>query len=209
MSAGRAGKPSRSNAVHPNPKFRIDDEAALRATVLEIGVVHVFAMTPDGPMVAHAPVTPTPDGNFRFHLARGNRIAAHLDGATVVASAMGPNGYVSPDWYAEPHNQVPTWNYVSVEIEGVCTELDRAALREQIDALSALHEGRLLPKPPWTMAKVEDAHRDRMLSALRCFELRVTAIRGNRKLSQNKSPADIAGVVAALGDTGLARVMAS
>jgi transcriptional regulator len=195
--------------VHPNPKFRIDDAAALCATVLEIGVVHLFAMTPDGPMVAHTPVTPTPEGHFRFHLARGNRIAAHLDGASVVASAMGPNGYVSPDWYAAPHNQVPTWNYVSVEIEGVCAELDRAALEEQVNALSALHEARLLPKPPWTMAKVEDTHRDRMLSALRCFELRVTAIRGNRKLSQNKSEADRAGVIAALGDTDLARAMQS
>ncbi len=195
--------------MHPNPKFRIDDAAALRATVLEIGVVHLFVPTRQGPMVAHAPVTPTPEGNFRFHLARSNRIAAHLDGATVLASAMGPNGYISPDWYAEPHNQVPTWNYVSVEIEGVCAELDREALMQQIDALSALHEARLLPKQPWTMAKVEDAHRDRMLSALRCFELRVTTIRGNRKLSQNKSDADRAGVVAALGDTALSRAMSS
>lgn len=195
--------------MHPNPKFRIADGDALRATVLEIGVVHLFAMTPDGPMVAHAPVTPTDDGHFRFHLARGNRIAAHLGGATVIASAMGPNGYVSPDWYAEPHNQVPTWNYILVEIEGVCAELDRAALLDQITALSALHEQRLLPKQPWTMAKVEDDHRDRMLSALRCFELRVTAIRGNRKLSQNKSAADHAGVVAALGDAGLARAMSA
>ena len=195
--------------MHPNPKFRMDDAAALRATVLEIGVVHLFAMTPDGPMVAHAPVTPTPEGNFRFHLARGNRIAAHLDGAAVLASAMGPNGYISPDWYAEPHNQVPTWNYVSVEIEGVCAELDQEALRRQVDALSALHEARLLPKRPWTMAKVEDGHRDRMLAALRCFELRVADIRGHRKLSQNKSDADRAGVVAALGDTDLSRTMTS
>jgi transcriptional regulator len=122
---------------------------------------------------------------------------------------MGPNGYISPDWYAEPHNQVPTWNYVSVEVEGVCAELDRAALMDQINTLSALHEGRLLPKQPWTMAKVEDGHRDRMLSALRCFELRVMAIRGNRKLSQNKSDADRAGVIGALGATDLARAMAS
>jgi transcriptional regulator len=195
--------------MHPNPKFKMDDAAALRATVLEIGVAHLFAMTPDGPMVAHAPVTPTPEGNFRFHLARGNRIAAHLDGAAVLASAMGPNGYISPDWYAEPHNQVPTWNYVSVEIEGVCAELDQEALRHQVDALSALHEARLLPKLPWTMAKVDDEHLDRMLAALRCFELRVADIRGNRKLSQNKSDADRAGVVAAIGDTDLSRAMTS
>ena len=57
--------------------------------------------------------------------------------------------------------------------------------------------------------QVENAHRDRMLAALRCFELRVTAIRGNCKLGQNKSAADRAGVVAALGDTDLARAMSA
>jgi len=195
--------------MHPDPKFRTDDAAKLCATVIEIGVVHLFAVTTDGPMVAHVPVTPTAEGNFRFHLARRNRIAAHLDGATVLASAMGPNGYISPDWYAAPHNQVPTWNYVSVEIDGVCAALDRAALIEQINALSALHEERLLPKTPWTMAKVEETHRDQMLSTLGCFELRVTAIRGNRKLSQNKRTADRAGVITALGDSDLGRSMSS
>lgn len=195
--------------MHPSPPFRIDDGMALRSTVLDIGVVHLFAMTAEGPMVAHAPVTPTDDGHFRFHLARGNRIAKHLNGATVLASAMGANGYVSPDWYADPHNQVPTWNYVSVEIEGVCAELGRAALIDQIDALSALHEGRLLPKQPWTMDKLDDAHLDKLLAALRCFELRVTAVRGNRKLNQNKSAADRAGVIDALGNSDLARAMSS
>ena len=195
--------------MHPDPKFRADDAAQLRATVLEIGVVHMFAATPAGPMVAHVPVTPTPEGNFRFHLARRNRIVAHLDGATVLASAMGANGYISPDWYAAPHNQVPTWNYVSIEIDGVCAVLDRTALIEQIEVLSALNEARLLPKAPWTMAKVDDDHRDHMLSALECFELRVTAIRGNRKLSQNKTAADRAGVIAALGDTALGRAMSA
>lgn len=195
--------------MHPNPKFRIDEGAALRAMVLEIGLVHLFTMTSQGPVAAHAPVIPTPCGNFRFHLARNNRIAAHLDGAIVMASAMGPNGYVSPDWYAEPHNQVPTWNYASVEIEGICAALDRAALIDQIDALAALHEGRLFPKQPWTMAKVDAALRDWILSAPRCFELRVTQIRGNHKLTQNKSVADREGVIAALGGSSLARAMAS
>ncbi len=163
--------------MQPNPKFRIDDCAALRAMELEIGVVHLFKLTSDGPVVA--------------------------------ASAMDANAYVSPNWYAEPHNQVPTWNYVSVEIEGICAELDRAALRDQIDGLAALHEGRLLPKQPGTVAKVDAAPRDRMLSALDCFELRVTSIRGNHKLSQNRSVADREVFIAALDDSSLARAMAS
>jgi len=192
--------------MHPNRRFHMTDAAAMRAFVVEVGVVHLFAATREGPMVAHVPVTLHGD-HFRFHLARANRIAPHLDGAQVSASAMGPHGYVSPDWYAQPHNQVPTWNYVAVEIDGVVRQLDRAALSAQIDALAALHEARLAPKPAWTIAKVEPAPRDAMLSALSVYELVVTTIRGTRKLSQNKSDADRAGVIAALGSGELANAM--
>ena len=173
-------------------------------------MVHLFAATPDGPMVAHVPVTMTQAGDFRFHLARANRIARHLDGARVLASVMGPHGYVSPDWYADPRNQVPTWNYIAVEIEGVLAELDRDALVEQIEALSADHEAGLAPKPAWTLASVDLELRDRMLSALCVFELKVEAMRGTAKFNHNKNVADRAGVRDALnarGDAALAAMI--
>jgi transcriptional regulator len=184
--------------VHPDPRFRINHEAVMRAVVLREAMVHLFVGTPEGPMVAHVPVTMTDAGNFRFHLARSNRIAPHLDGARVIASVMGPHGYVSPDWYADSRNQVPTWDYIAVEIDGTLAELGRQALVEQIEALTAVHEAELAPKPAWTMAAVDPILRDKMLNALCVFELKVEAMRGTAKFSQNKSDDDRAGVRAAL-----------
>lgn len=198
--------------MHPDSRFRIDDEDVMRAAVLREGMVHLFAATPEGPMVAHVPVTMTEAGNFRFHLARANRIARHLDGARVLASMMGPHGYISPDWYADPRNQVPTWNYIAVEIEGVLSELDRDALIGQIEALAADHEAGLAPKRAWTLATVDPELRDGMLSALCVFELKVEAMRGTAKFNQNKSAADRAGVRDALnagGHGALAAMIAS
>lgn len=186
--------------MHPNPRFTERDDAVLRARVLEIGVVHLFVATPAGPMVAHVPLSAHGD-DFRFHIARANRIVPYLSSASVIASAMGDNYYVSPDWYAKPTDQVPTWNYRAVEFDATCHALDRDALIAQIDALSALNEARL-DKRPWTMAKVADRPRDAMLSAITAFELRVAAIRGTEKFSQNKTPADRAGVAAALTAIG-------
>ncbi|CAN5241396.1 FMN-binding negative transcriptional regulator [soil metagenome] len=182
----------------------------MRAIVLREGMVHLFATTPDGPMVAHVPVTMTDDGNFRFHLARSNRIAPHLNGARVVGSVMGAHGYISPDWYADVRNQVPTWNYIAVEIDGTVAELDRTALVEQIAALAAYYENGLAPKPAWTLATLDPARREAMLDALCIFELKVEAMRGTAKFSQNKNEADRAGVHDALkhqGNDALAAMM--
>jgi transcriptional regulator len=198
--------------VHPDPQFRIDNEAVMRAIVLREGMVHLFAATPVGPMVVHVPLTMTDEGNFRFHLARSNRITPHLDGARVLASVMGPHGYISPDWYADVHNQVPTWDYVTVEIEGTLTELDHKALVEQIEALAAVNEAKLAPKSAWTLGGVDPALRNKMLGALRVFELKVEAMRGTAKFSQNKDVADRVGVRAGLiaqGKTALAAMIPS
>lgn len=195
--------------MHPNPAFRASDRAAMLAWAARIGFAHLFVATPDGPMVVHAPLTAAGEDRLRFHIARANRIATHLDGATALASVAGAHGYVSPNWYAVPGNQVPTWNYVAVEIEGTLARLDEATLIAQLDTLADAHE----PRPgPWTRGKMATDAFAAMLRAIIGFELTITAVRGTTKLSQNKSAADRAGVAAGLGragNQGLAAIMAA
>ena len=201
-AAGRA-----DYAMHPNPIFR-SDPASLLDHAAAIGFAHLFVSTPAGPMVAHAPLTLHGD-RLRFHIARHNRIHAHLDGATLLASVAGPDGYVSPNWYERSGNQVPTWNYITIEIEGIVRAIPEDALLEQLDALADRHE----PRPtPWTRAKTDPAVVATMLRAIEGFEIEVTAIRGTTKLAQHKSVADRAGVIAGLrerGDHALADAMAA
>jgi transcriptional regulator len=187
--------------MHPNRAFAWTDETAIRGFIADIAFAHVFAATPDGPMVSHVPVIVTGEGNLRFHLSRGNRLTPHLAGLTALASVMASDFYVSPDWY-ESADQVPTWDYVAAEAEGPVRRLSDAELVAQIEALSKGHEERLAPKPVWSPAKLGPGILDRMLHGIVGFELEVTALRGTRKLSQNREPADIAGVVAALQALG-------
>src|SRR5690606_4368551 len=108
-----------------------------------IGFAAIFAATPDGPRVAHAPVMLRDDAAaLHFHLSRGNGLTKHLDGTTALAVVQGPDAYVSASWYAAA-DQVPTWNYVAVEMEGTVRRLDDADLVTQLDTLSALHEARI------------------------------------------------------------------
>jgi len=184
--------------MHPNPAFRGHGDLLARAA--EIGLATFFVVG-EVPSIVHAPVTRHAD-RLRFHVARANRASGQLDKARVLASVTGPDSYISPNWYAAPGDQVPTWNYEAIEIEGVCTPLDDAALIEQLDALAATHEPLVNPLAPWSRSKMDPDLFARMLRGIRGFELTVEDIRSTRKFSQNKSPADRAGVVAGLRYAG-------
>jgi len=124
----------------------------------------------------------------------------------VLVSVIEPEGYVSPNWYSVPGNQVPTWNYVCAELDGVARSIDVAALIEQLDALAARHEPRVAPANPWTRAKMESMLFEKMLGAILGFEVAVSAVRGTRKLSQNKSADERDRVAEALAKSGNSRL---
>jgi transcriptional regulator len=192
--------------MHPNSAFRWEDRAALRAFAEEIGFGMVLATTPDGPRVAHAPFVFLDEDRIGFHLARGNGIARHLAHSEALMVVNGPDAYISPDWYGLDHNQVPTWNYLALELQGAVTRMDRDALVAQVEALSAAQEARLSPKPAWTRDKMDESIFDKMLGAIIGFELRITAWRGTAKLGQNKPVEARAGAAAALDARGQSAV---
>jgi transcriptional regulator len=195
--------------MHPNAAFRWEDRDAMRALVAELGFGALFCATPDGPRVAQMPVVWLDDTTLGLHLARGNGIVRHLDGATALFVAQGPDGYVSPDWYGLDNNQVPTWNYVAVELEGIMRQMEHEALVAQVDQLTAQQEGRL-DKTPWTRSKMDPAIFDKMTSAIIGFRLEIAAWRGTLKLGQNKPEAarqSAADGVEASGRRGIAHWM--
>lgn len=196
--------------MHPHPRFRWDDRKEIRAFVREIGFGALFAATPEGPRVAHVPAVWLGEAVLGLHLSRGNALTPHLDGATGLFTVVGPHAYVSPDWYGLGPGEVPTWNYVAVELEGTLHRMDRDALEAQVDALSAANEARLAPKPAWTSAGMDALRREQMLGAIMGFRLDVTEWRGTCKLGQNKPEAAriaAADALAAIGDPAMARLM--
>lgn len=193
--------------MHPNSAFRAEDRAVHEALLDEIGFGMVFAQIPDGPRVAHTPLIASGDGRVRFHLARGNALAKHLDGATALLLVNGPDGYVSPRWYADP-DQVPTWNYVALEFEGPVRRIAESELLALLEALSARHEARVSKGVAWTMDKLSQPMLRRLLAGIVGFELEIQAWRPTYKLSQNKSPEERARVVAGLETAGQPKLAA-
>ena len=195
--------------MHPNSCFRWNDRAAMRALVEEVGLGMLFAATPEGPRVAQLPVVWDGD-TLLFHLARGNALTPHLDGARALFTVTGPHAYVSPDWYGLDANQVPTWNYLAVELEGAVERLDREGLVAQLDSLAAAQETRLAPKPAWTRDKMDAPAFEALLRGITGFAMTIRAWRGTAKLGQNKPAAArvaAADAMAAAGRPAIAECM--
>jgi transcriptional regulator len=174
--------------MHPNRAFAWADRDAMLAFVGEIAFATIAAanIADEGPVIVHAPVLVAGPDRLRFHVSRGNR--AKLDGKRAIVSVLGPDGYISPDWYGV-EDQVPTWNYLAVEAEGPLRTLDEAELADLLDGLSAAHEARLAPKPAWTRAKMTPGRFEAMLKAIIGYELAIEELRGTRKFGQNKDAA--------------------
>ena len=195
------------------PAFRVEDREALLAFLRAHPFVTFAAAVGGRPFTAQAPVVIRQLGDgevaLDFHLARANALSPFIiQTFRAVALATGPDAYVSPDWYESP-DQVPTWNYLSVEAEGSVAVLDAAELIALLDDLSTQEEARLLPKPPWTRDKMSPGRFDAMTRGIIGARLFVDRLEGTFKLSQNKGAADRAGVVAALGDHPIAGLMKS
>jgi len=193
--------------MHPNRNFAWTDRDAMLEFVAERSFATLCTVTDRGLACAHVPVLVADRDHLRFHLARGNSAARAAEGSRVILSLLGPDAYVSPDWYGSP-DQVPTWNYVAVECEGPLRRLSEAELASLLDDLSRAHEERLAPKEPWTRAKMSEGRFEAMLKAIVGFEVRIEDIRGTRKLGQNKGAAERTGAIAGLSGAGSGAIAA-
>ena len=187
--------------------FAVDDIPKLHTFIRQRSFATIAIA---GVHFAYAPVVLNENGalgRVRFHLARGNPVAALADGAMLHFSFLEADAYVSPDWY-ESKGRVPTWNYIAVEGRGVARKLDGGELRQLLIDLSAEQEDALRPKPPWTIDKVAVERMSALLNAIDGFEVAFENLEGKFKLSQNMPAADIASVIANLEARGDAASLA-
>lgn len=192
-------------------QFEVEDPAAVLAELCAHVPATLVSRGPDGFRASILPMLFDPDdgphGMLRGHLARGNpqwreiEAAADAGGAgEALAIFDGPDAYVSPAWYEEKRltgKVVPTWNYVTVQVHGtIATRHDVEWLIPHVARLVARHEsGR---SDPWALGDAPDDYVQGQARAIVGLELHITRIEAKRKLSQNRSDADVEGTIAGL-----------
>ncbi|MBC3373053.1 FMN-binding negative transcriptional regulator [Pseudomonas sp. SWRI92] len=185
-----------------NPKaFAIEDLPQLHQMMGDCRLAVLVTHGEHGLQASHLPLLldtrQGPNGSLYGHMARANRQWRDLEaGAEALVIFAGAEAYVSPAFYpskAEHGKVVPTWNYVAVHAYGKAEVFsDAHRLRNLVGALTDRHEaGR---GQPWKIDDAPAEYIDSMLKAIVGFALPIQRLEGKRKLSQNRSPADVAGV---------------
>lgn len=187
--------------------------AVLLALARAYPLATLVCQGPDGLLANPIPLLPDDTLSvLRGHVARGNPLWREIGaGLPALAIFHGPQGYVSPALYpskAVNGQVVPTWNYAVLHVHGQLRAIDDARwVRALVEELTAVHEAQRAR--PWQLGDAPPDYAERMLAAVVGIELQIERAVGKFKLSQNRDPADRAGVLHGLVATPLGDFMAA
>ncbi|MFA9444606.1 FMN-binding negative transcriptional regulator [Egicoccus sp. AB-alg6-2] len=182
------------------PLYEVRDLAQLREIVRgNAWAMLVTGAGSSGPVVSHLPVLleeGRDDLSVVSHVARDDAALHELGQHDVALVFQGPNGYVSPSFYeAAPY--VPTWNFVVLHLHGRPELLDAEATYDVLDATVEHFESQRAE--PWRLDRVTEYAR-RIAVHTVGFRMTPHRVVGKAKLSQDKEPAIVDRVIAALDE---------
>ena len=195
--------------MYAPPHFRESRVEILHEAIRQAPFANLVTMGVEGldgtPLPLMLDPSDGPQGSLIGHIARANPQWRTTDVAQeALAIFSGPDSYITPSYYETKRltgKVVPTWNYVTIHARGrISFSQDPEVLLDLVRRLTERHEGERTD--PWA---VSDAPADFIQSQLRAIvgvRLEITALTGKWKMSQNRSPADRAGVVAGLRADG-------
>lgn len=182
------------------------DLQRLHQQMLDTRLAVLISHGEQGLLATHLPVLLDPRegeyGTVYAHLARANSQWQVLEqGGEALLVFPGDDAYVSPTYYpskAENPKVVPTWNYLAVHAHGTVQVIhDAPRLLEIVSRLTDRHEQDRAN--PWKVNDAPSDYIDGMLRAIVGIRMPIARLQGARKLSQNRSAQDIAGVRDGLG----------
>ncbi len=172
-----------------------------RAKIIEFMRQNEFAVVVsyDGgkPTASHLLVEVFEEGERIFingHMSRVNPLWKTFERDVEVLTIFhGPHTYISPMWYN--HVNVPTWNYQAVHVYGktrIVEDYDEAyqILKRLVDRHETASHYKMETLPQDFVAKE--------IKGIVAFQIEVTRIEANYKLSQNRNDEDYRNIVAQL-----------
>ncbi len=183
--------------------FRVADMDELHAFVAAHPFGTLVSTVNGEPFGTHLPFVIDRSGagtTLRAHMARANPQWRELEDGDSLAIFTGGHAYVSPAWYAS-RDSVPTWDYTAVHARGRARIIeDRERVIDFLRRLTAINETNVASA--WSIDEIAPERLDGFLRAIVAFEIPVSRLEGQFKLSQNRSIEDRRGVVAALERIG-------
>jgi len=194
--------------MHVPSAFREEDQAAISAMVRAAGLGQFVTATAGGPIATPLPMIIDSEegeyGTLYGHLAKANPQWKEPVIGEALAIFMGADAYVTPSWYVskQEHGRVvPTWNYESVQAFGPAEFFEDAdRLLDVVTRLTNRHE--MDRANQWHVSDAPPAFIQAQLKGIVGVRMPITRLVAKRKMSQNRSAEDRAGVARGLAESG-------
>jgi transcriptional regulator len=174
--------------------FRFENGAELIAFMKQYSFATMVSVQEGRPVATHIPVVVDDSGErlvLSAHLAAANEQAKHICPGESLIIFSGPHAYISPSSYDKTES-VPTWNYIAVHAYGTARIIaDEVAKQRLLEKMITTYEPQYLEQ--WN--DLSPKFRTGMMRGIVAFELEVTTLQGQKKLSQNKTDAERARII--------------
>lgn len=203
-------------------EYKHHDPALIEELVETFPFAAVMVNGAHGPAVGLAPLTyrdgRNPAGAIEFHLALANSITPLMaPGTPITVLVQGPGAGISPSWYessfpaegSDRSRTAPTYNYLSLVLQGQIQHMDDEALQAQIGSLVRAHE----PARGWRLDELAPGLWAEWRGLIRGYRFDIDAFDLTAKISQGDSPGDKPAVAAGLrsrdllDDRSMARIV--
>ncbi len=176
--------------------------------IKDYGFATIITQGTDGPFISHLPlILDVIDGKKVLigHCAKANPQWKHFaDGQIFTAVFNGPHAYISPAWYRPRPDNVPTWNYAAVHVQGTATvHLEPSRIYEVLQKAVAQFEHRY--QTDWQLPTTPNHELDALIKGIVAFSIEIKSVQAKFKLSQKQDTLDRETVIQQLpkmGDDG-------
>ena len=177
--------------------YREEDKAKILEFIRQNDFAVLVTYDGEKPVASHLLMEMVEEGEKIFingHMSKANPHWKTFEkNPEVLVIFQGAHTYISPTWYN--HVNVPTWNYQSIHIYGkprLITEHDEAyaLLKRLVD--------RYETNSHYKMETLPQDFVEKEIKGIMAFQIEVTRIEANYKLSQNRKDEDHANIITQL-----------
>jgi transcriptional regulator len=177
--------------------FREDNRERVLEFIRQNDFATLVAYDGEKPVASHLLMELVEDGEnlwINGHMSRANPLWKMFEkNPEVLVIFQGPHTYISPTWYN--HVNVPTWNYQSVHVYGKPRMI--ADNNETYGILKRLIS-RYETSTPYKLETLPQDFVEKEMRGVAAFQLEVTRVEANYKLSQNRDDESYRSILAHL-----------
>ncbi|NLR58277.1 FMN-binding negative transcriptional regulator [Chitinophaga polysaccharea] len=169
--------------------FQFQDQEEMIGFMKQYSFATIVTIKDRLPIATHLPFVVNDNTGklvLSAHFAAANEQAKYIETTPALVIFSEPHAYISPVHY-DKHESVPTWDYIAVHAYGQAQVLsDTAAKVKVLEQMITFYDPAYLAQ--WH--SLPDKYRQGMIQGIVAFELEVTNLQGQKKLSQNKTAAE-------------------